>query len=84
MDLVEWVERQRDIDPKFKLNVLSDKLHIHPTTLSRILHGKQKANYWTAREIEKVTRGEVKAIEVIEDRSLFRFCECGRAYKLHR
>ncbi len=84
MDLREWVECQRDIDHKFSLKVLSAKLKIHPTTLSRILSGKNKPRYWLAQQIEKVTQGKVKAKDIVYDKSKFRFCECGRAYKLHR
>lgn len=84
MDLREWIDCQKDIDHKFTCGKFAKMLKIHPTTLSRILNGKNYASLWVAWQIEKVTEGAVKACDVVMPESKFRFCECGRAYKLHR
>lgn len=81
MDLEEWIEKQKDIDHKFRKKLLCKLLHIHPTTLSRILSGQVKPSYWVSMQIEKVTKGEIKAFDIVTERSKCRFCECGRAYK---
>jgi DNA-binding transcriptional regulator YdaS (Cro superfamily) len=84
MNLYEWIESQRDIDHRFSLKELAKKLKIHPTTLSRTISKTTKPKLGLALEIEKVTKGAVKASDVVEPCSKFRFCECGKMYKLHR
>ena len=81
MDLEEWIEQQKDLDPKFRKTAFCKLLGIHPTHLSRLLKGDCGAHFQLAKKIEEATGGKVTAYQIVSERSLHRFCVCGREFK---
>lgn len=81
MELEEWIEQQKDIDPKFQKKALCRALNIHPASLARLLSKKTKPSFWTAVQIEKITKGAVKARDIVTEGSKKYFCVCGRRIK---
>ena len=78
MDLDDWLEEQKEIDPNFNKQAFCKLIGIHPTHLSRLLNGSSGARPELAKRIEKITKGEITAYQIVSERSKHRFCVCGR------
>ena len=81
MDLEDWLEEQKELDPKFTKKAFCEVIGIHPTHLSRLLRGDCGAQPRLARKIEEVTGGKVTAFDMVSEVSQHRFCDCGREFK---